>query len=350
MRSRVSEFIPSPSSRTVRRTSSRSSRSAFSVSIWIVFALASQPLMTRFIKIWSACPGSRCTGATSLPRLEDQRDPRAHQALQHVPGVTHHFVPTDVAGLDHLSARKGEELTGQIGPGLPRPQHLREHGVRPVVCFHLPEGRARTADDHRQQVVEVVRDARGQPAQRLHLLGLQELVLEALPVLLALAKLPGAHFDTASQGRGPDRGRDQQQSDQPESSQQGATPVRAPGGPGLQHTEPVVVDLVVGAPLPHQGEAVVERQKQLLAARGNRKAEFGLVQGDAEGADILESVLANEVEALSIEQNGRIALAGGEAEQRLLPRLGQDPLDGKILFLDPIVVVSAAVDQHGATA
>ena len=57
-----------------------------------------------------------------------------------------------------------------------------------------------------------------------------------------------------------------------------------------------------------------------------------------------------KMKALKNEQNGRIALAGGEAEQRLLPRLGQDPLDGKILFLDPIVVVSAAVDQHGATA
>jgi hypothetical protein len=34
----------------------------------------------------------------------------------------------------------------------------------------------------------------------------------------------------------------------------------------------------------------------------------------------------------------------------LLRSLGHDSLDGKIPFLDPIVVESAAVDQHGATA
>ena len=34
------------------------------------------------------------------------------------------------------------------------------------------------ADDHRQQVVEVVRDAAGEPADRLHLLRLAQLLLE----------------------------------------------------------------------------------------------------------------------------------------------------------------------------
>ena len=34
------------------------------------------------------------------------------------------------------------------------------------------------------------------------------------------------------------------------------------------------------------GEAVVEREKQLLAVLGNCKAELGPVQGHAEGADV----------------------------------------------------------------
>ena len=43
----------------------------------------------------------------------------------------------------------------------------------------LLEDRA-VAEDHRQEVVEVVRDAAGEPAERLHLVGLAQLALEPL--------------------------------------------------------------------------------------------------------------------------------------------------------------------------
>ena len=49
-----------------------------------------------------------------------------------------------------------------------------------VALAQTIEHEVRVAGDRREQVVEVVRDAAGEPADRLHLLRLPELVLEQL--------------------------------------------------------------------------------------------------------------------------------------------------------------------------
>jgi hypothetical protein len=52
-----------------------------------------------------------------------------------------------------------------------------------VTVLHLAQHDADIADDHRQQIVEVVCDATGQLAQAFHLLTLAKLLLRALPLL-----------------------------------------------------------------------------------------------------------------------------------------------------------------------
>ena len=59
-------------------------------------------------------------------------------------------------------------------------QHLREQLPIRIVRGEAIEDQIAVAVDHREQVVEVVRDAAGQPAHGFHLLRLTELLLEPL--------------------------------------------------------------------------------------------------------------------------------------------------------------------------
>jgi hypothetical protein len=91
--------------------------------------------------------------------------------------------------LDHLLAAEREQLPGEGRAALAGPLHLLEVGAARVVRGQRRDEEVRVAQHHGEQVVEVVRHAPGEPADRLELLRLQELLLHAHELLLRPAPL-----------------------------------------------------------------------------------------------------------------------------------------------------------------
>ena len=87
-------------------------------------------------------------------------------------------VDADDAWLDHLLAREGQQLSGQSDRASSRSYDL----VEVLVLFdrQLLLGEAGEAEDHGEDVVEVMGHAAGEATHRVHLLGLEELALEVL--------------------------------------------------------------------------------------------------------------------------------------------------------------------------
>ena len=81
--------------------------------------------------------------------------------------------------IERLAAREGQELAREA---LAAPRR-RQDGLDPLQRLRLGQPAAQhfgvAADDH-QEIVEVVRDAAGELAERLHLLHLRELLARAL--------------------------------------------------------------------------------------------------------------------------------------------------------------------------
>ena len=109
-----------------------------------------------------------------------QRDRQPHvladEAAEHLLHLLDDVVEVADAGLDHLLAAEGEELAGERRGALRGLADLVEPAV--VLCAG-PSSRGRelaVAEDHAQEVVEVVGDAAGELPDRLHLLGLAELL------------------------------------------------------------------------------------------------------------------------------------------------------------------------------
>ena len=81
--------------------------------------------------------------------------------------------------LRRVGAREGEELAHEPGRALGRAQDLAHLLVDARVWRRPPDEREqRVAGDHGQQVVEVVRDAAGELADRVELLRLAQLLLQ----------------------------------------------------------------------------------------------------------------------------------------------------------------------------
>jgi hypothetical protein len=93
------------------------------------------------------------------------------------------FVDVGSLGLQRLAPRECEETPRQVRPAQRRFERIAHQFLgHQVVLTYLPQ-QVEVADDDCQQVVEVVRKAAGKLADRLHLLGLAQLV--ALLVRLA---------------------------------------------------------------------------------------------------------------------------------------------------------------------
>ena len=125
----------------------------------------------------SAFTRPRFGGTTTL-----DLDVLADEASQHARHPVHDVVEIEDLGNERLFAAEGQELPGQRGgplgrlPDLLRPCPRGDPGASPL------EEDVAVAEDDREEVVEVVGHAAGQAADRLHLLGLAELLLQAAPV------------------------------------------------------------------------------------------------------------------------------------------------------------------------
>ena len=77
-------------------------------------------------------------------------------------------------GLEDLLAGVGEQPPGQLGGAGRRRFGLGDPALQPLVFLRRALDQLQVAEDHGQQVVEVVRDAARQLTDRLHLLRLQQ--------------------------------------------------------------------------------------------------------------------------------------------------------------------------------
>ena len=97
------------------------------------------------------------------------------------------FVEVDDLRPDHLAAAEGKELCGErrsagrrIADRLDAPEGLIDIELIPPLRRQVLGQEFRIALDREEDVVEVMGDPTGQPADRFQLLGLQELILGRL--------------------------------------------------------------------------------------------------------------------------------------------------------------------------
>ncbi len=118
-----------------------------------------------------------------------QFDVGTDQAPQQLAEIGDQFVDVGRCQLHDLASAEGEQLPRQFGGLVRRFADRASRGTDFVGCEHLILEQRRLSLDHRQQVVEVVRDTTGELADGFHLLRLPQLRLEAGALGLALAAL-----------------------------------------------------------------------------------------------------------------------------------------------------------------
>ena len=126
----------------------------------------------------SSWPGSARTGAEVAAVLDDQLDGLAEQALQQMRHFGH-----DVGKLEDLRAKRllageSEQLAGQAGGAVGVRLDLLDVVIVAVAGRVAHHHQVAMADDRGQDIVEIVGDAAGELADRLHLGRLRDLALE----------------------------------------------------------------------------------------------------------------------------------------------------------------------------
>ena len=111
-----------------------------------------------------------------LVEVEALLDPRAEHVAQQRPHILDQRRDIGRPHLQPLDPAEGQQLRGQPRAALGRRQRIVGIALELGVVGALGD-EVEPADHHRQQIVEVVGDAAGQLAERLHLLALAKLLL-----------------------------------------------------------------------------------------------------------------------------------------------------------------------------
>ena len=125
-----------------------------------------------------------------------QLDVLADDAAQHRADAAHDLAEVEHRRLQHLLAAEGEQLVREVRRAVRRVDHLAQIVRRGTVLVGAHQRELRVAGDDGDEIVEVVRDAAGQRADRLELLRLAKLRLALAERRLdanALADLVGEH-------------------------------------------------------------------------------------------------------------------------------------------------------------
>ena len=115
----------------------------------------------------------------ALHRLDHQLDVLPDHALEHRDQLRHEGPQLDHPRLHDLLAAEGQELARERHRALRRLLDQLDVAVHRLAGLEPAQQHVRPAGDHGEQVVEVVGDPAREPADRLHLLGLLELHLQA---------------------------------------------------------------------------------------------------------------------------------------------------------------------------
>ena len=116
------------------------------------------------------CPASARTAPRSSETLGLDLDVLAERAAQHRQELGHHLVEVDQRAGDRLAAAERQQLAGELGRAVGGLGDLQRVLARRLVLGQARQHQVHVAADDRQQVVEVVGHAAGEPADRLHLL------------------------------------------------------------------------------------------------------------------------------------------------------------------------------------
>ena len=144
-------------------------------------SIASRALTARLRIAFSSWCGSTNTGQRLAASSVLDPDPLAQRAVEQVPHAADEVAAVDALGQQRLGPGEGQQATGQrrgAGRALHRVGEM-DHHLAPRAVEAAP-GKVDAADDHREHIVEVVRDAAGQLADRFHLLDLAQLRLGRL--------------------------------------------------------------------------------------------------------------------------------------------------------------------------
>ena len=160
----------------------RASASAASTVTRPPCGIASRALTTRFITTCSTCPGSTRTNPCVGLAGHGHDDVFADHAPQHRLDLAERDVEVDDLGLQHLAAAERQHLLGEVGGAHRGAGDLLGVGAALVLRIERVQHDLGVADDRREQVVEVVRDAAREAADRFHLLRVAQLLFEQQPL------------------------------------------------------------------------------------------------------------------------------------------------------------------------
>ena len=125
-----------------------------------------------------------------------QLDVGAEESTQQSLGASHEVVQVQHLRFENLLPTEREKLLRQFRRPFSRLHDLLDIGTERIFRLEVGADHLRVTQDHGEQVVEVVRDAAGEPPHGLHFLRLEELLLR--PTECRLGPLPLAEL---AQGR-----------------------------------------------------------------------------------------------------------------------------------------------------
>ena len=140
--------------------------------------MASRALTARLMIASSNCEGSASAVPKVLRQRCLQRNVLADRPLQHGRRALDGFVHVENARLQGLLAGECQHALHELNPALGGIVDLLDHVPKLGVARNADRDQLRHADDDRENVVEIVGDATGQLADRLHLLSLAQLQLD----------------------------------------------------------------------------------------------------------------------------------------------------------------------------
>ncbi len=122
--------------------------------------------------------------------MELQPDVLADDTAKHFSQAENDFVQIKFFRLHHLAAAEEEQLAGEIRGALSVNADLQQAFLDRLRYLLLHSSQFRLHHDGGENIVEIVRDAAGKPADGLHLLGVAQLFLQ----LATLGNIPGQTY------------------------------------------------------------------------------------------------------------------------------------------------------------
>ena len=139
--------------------------------------IASRALSARFVitcSIWPPSARTRQPGVNGGRELDVVAQEPREQSLE----LLDDFAEIEDLRQEHLVAAEGEQLARERGSTIGGAHDLQRVRAARVVVVEAGHEELAVAADRGQEVVEVVRDAAGEPSDRLELLRVQQLLLQ----------------------------------------------------------------------------------------------------------------------------------------------------------------------------